>query len=52
MGEMSSLRRGLQQSFINKEQNADKNYQAALLTNEIKEGRKFLSNLLTEVTQP
>lgn len=49
MGEMNSLKRGLQQSFINKEQSADKNYQATLLTNEIKEGKKFLSTLLKEL---
>ena len=51
MGEINSLSQSLQQSFINKAQNANKNYQAALLTNDKKEGKKFLSTLLKELGQ-
>lgn len=49
MGEINSLSQSLQQSFINKAQNINKNYQAALLTNDKKEGKKFLSTLLKEL---
>ena len=38
-----SLDLSLKKSFIDKQYNANKNYQAALLTNDKKEGKKFLS---------
>lgn len=50
MGEINSLSQSLQQSFINKAQNANKNYQATLLTNDKKERKKFLSTLLKELS--
>ena len=49
MTEAISLNQSLKKSFIDKHYNANKNYQAALLTNDKKEGKKFLSALLKEL---
>ncbi|WP_438012319.1 DUF3427 domain-containing protein [Psychrobacter raelei] len=49
MTEITRLDASLKKSFINKQYNANKNYQAALLTNDKKEGKKFLSTLLKEL---
>lgn len=51
MTEISHLDLSLKKSFIDKQYNGNKNYQAALLTNDKKEGKKFLSTLLKELDQ-
>ena len=50
MNEVDSLNQSLMQSFIDKEQSSSATYQAALLTNDKIEGKKFLSTLLKELS--
>lgn len=50
MNEVDSLNQSLRQSFIDKEQSSSATYQAALLTNDKIEGKKFLSTLLKELS--
>lgn len=50
MNEVYSLNQSLRQSFIDKEHISSVNYQAALLTNDKVEGKKFLSTLLKELS--